>query len=100
MADTTYAPKIYMPGGPAGGDQLVVASGGVINVETGGVIQANGTQASAITALTDSTTGTGDNTVVDVGAAFNQATLNNNFADLIAKINALIAAVKGAGITA
>lgn len=40
--------------------------------------------------LTDSTTGTADNTVVDVGAAFNQATLNNNFADLTAKINVLL----------
>lgn len=39
--------------------------------------------------LTDSTTGTADTTVADVGAAFSQATLNNNFADLIAQINAL-----------
>lgn len=38
-------------------------------------------------ALTDSTTGTADTTVADVGAAFSQATLNNNFADLIAQIN-------------
>ncbi len=42
-----------------------------------------------IGALTDSTTGTANDTVVDVGASFNRATLNNNFADLIAKINAL-----------
>lgn len=54
----------------------------------------------AITALTDSTTGTADNTVADVGAAFNQATLNNNFADLTAKINAILTALDGAGITA
>jgi hypothetical protein len=48
-------------------------------------------------ALTDSTTGTADTTVADVGAVFSQATLNNNFADLVAqlaKIKADIAAMK------
>lgn len=40
-------------------------------------------------ALTDSTTGTANSTVVDVGASFNQGILNDNFADLIAKVNAL-----------
>ncbi len=40
--------------------------------------------------LTDSTTGTANDTVTDVGGAFSQATLNNNFADLIAKINYLL----------
>ena len=44
--------------------------------------------------LTDSTTGTADGTLADVGAAFDQATLNNNFADLAAKINALAAQLK------
>lgn len=39
--------------------------------------------------LTDSTGGTADTVVADVGLIFNQATLNNNFADLIAQINAL-----------
>jgi phage portal protein BeeE len=48
--------------------------------------------------LTDSTTGTATTTVEDVGAAFSQATLNNNFADVVAQINALrvdIVNVKG-----
>lgn len=40
--------------------------------------------------LLNSTTGVGDDTVVDVGGAFNQATLNANFADLITKVNSLI----------
>lgn len=40
--------------------------------------------------LTDSTTGTADATLADVGAAFSQSTLNNNFADLAAKVNYLI----------
>jgi hypothetical protein len=42
----------------------------------------------AITALSMSV-GTGDNAVADVGAAFNQATLNNNFRDLVNKVNEL-----------
>ena len=42
-----------------------------------------------IAALTDNSTGAVDGIIADVGAAFNQATLNNNFADLAAKINVL-----------
>jgi hypothetical protein len=42
------------------------------------------------TALTDSTGGTADNTVAAVSGSGADATINNNFADLIAKINALI----------
>lgn len=52
------------------------------------------TKAARITKLTTSV-GTADNTVADVGAAFSQATLNNNFADLAAKINAIIDALNG-----
>jgi len=47
-----------------------------------------------VTALTDSTTGTADGTVGDVGAAFNQATLNNNFKELTVKFNQLAALIK------
>jgi hypothetical protein len=42
-------------------------------------------------ALTDATTGAVDGTVADVGGAFNQATLNNNFAEGVDRINKLIA---------
>lgn len=42
--------------------------------------------------------GTADNVVVDVGAAFSQATLNNNFADVAAKLNAVLAALREASI--
>jgi len=51
----------------------------------------------AVTDLT-AASGTADNTVVDVGAAFAQATLNNNFADLAAKINAILVELRKAGI--
>lgn len=47
MADSTYIPKVYHK---QGGAEMVVASGGQVNVETGGKIVANGTQASAPTA--------------------------------------------------
>ena len=53
-------------------------------------------------ALIDSTTGTADGTVVDVGTSFSQATLNNNFADIIRLVNQLrtdlvsVGAIKGA----
>jgi multidrug resistance efflux pump len=95
MPDNTYQPKVYKK---QPGDTLVVASGGAIDIETGGVIKANGTQAGAIVNLTDSTTGTADNTVADVGGAFSQATLNNNFADIIAKVNGILTAIRNAGI--
>lgn len=55
-------------------------------------------QPSAIVNLTDSTTGTANDTVTDVGGAFNQATLNNNFADVTAKINLILNALRNVGI--
>lgn len=45
MADVTVLSKVY---NKQGGDELVVASGGTINIETGGTITANGTQAATI----------------------------------------------------
>jgi hypothetical protein len=53
--------------------------------------QPAGAAQAAVTAVTDSTGGTADGTIADVGAAFNQAALNNNFADVAAKINANVA---------
>lgn len=47
----------------------------------------------AIVALT-AATGTTGNTVADVGAAFNQTTLNNNFKVLADKVNAILAQLK------
>lgn len=58
-----------------------------------------GGQAAAVTALTNSN-GTGDNTIADVGASFSQTTLNNNFRDLSDKVNAIITALKNAGLMA
>jgi hypothetical protein len=47
MADTTYNSKVYQK---QGGDELVVSSGGLLNIETGGKIVVNGTQGAALTA--------------------------------------------------
>lgn len=47
----------------------------------------------AIVALT-AATGTTGNTVADVGAAFSQTTLNNNFKVLADKVNAILAQLK------
>lgn len=59
-------------------------------IETGyGIVEFDVTRG-AEAELTDSTTGTADDTLADVGASFNQSTLNNNFADLAAKVNYLI----------
>jgi hypothetical protein len=93
MADATYQPKIYRK---QGGNELVVASGGKIVLETGGAIVPNsGTQATAIASLTDSTTGTASDTLDDTTAG-----QKDDIASLAAKINAILAALRGAGIIA
>lgn len=46
------------------------------------------------------TVGTADGTIADVGAAFNQANLNDNFRDVADKLNAVLAALRTAGIIA
>lgn len=77
-----------------GGDRLIVKSGGEIKVLTGGKIVPNsGTQAAAIVSLTDSTGGTAGNTVDDTTAS-----VKDDIASLAAKINAILAAIRGAGI--
>lgn len=54
----------------------------------------------AVADITDSTGGTADGTLADVTASFNQAILNNNFADLAAKLNALLAELRTANVIA
>lgn len=59
---------------------------------------AGATQAAAVAALVDSSTGTAAAAIPDVGAAYNQATLNNIHSSIIVKLNALIAAIKRHGL--
>lgn len=100
MPDATYSTKTYRK---IGGDEIVIASGGALNIETGGAITANGTQASAIVNLTDGTGGTANDALVAVPSdtlANAAAAANDNFADLSAKLNLILAALRGAGIIA
>ena len=52
-------------------------------------VLANGGTWTDVVSLT-AASGTASNTVSDVGATFSQATLNNNFRSLAAKVNELI----------
>jgi uncharacterized tellurite resistance protein B-like protein len=55
---------------------------------------------SAATADLTMTVGTADGTVADVGGAFAQGTLNDNFREMGTKINAILAALRAANIIA
>lgn len=68
-----------------GGDELRINSAGTITNA--------GTQASAITSITDSTTGTAGDTVDDTTAS-----VKDDIATLAAKINSILAALRGVGI--
>lgn len=57
-------------------------------------------QAARVGQLTDSTTGTPSTTLVDVGVAFSQANINNNFSSVLTKINAIETAIHNIGLTA
>jgi predicted RecA/RadA family phage recombinase len=60
---------------------------------------AEGLQA-ALTSLTDNSGGTPSDTIADVPAAYNEATLANQIASLAAKINGLITRLRDVGIIA
>lgn len=71
---------------------------------SGPIVGSAGTQASAIVDLTDSTGGTAGNTIADLADgttyATDHPTIENNFASLAAKVNAIIAALEAADIIA
>jgi len=58
------------------------------------------TKAAAIASLTDNSGGTADDTVQAIGASYSQAEVRNNLADLTAKVNAILTALRSAGIMA
>lgn len=68
---------------------VVPSTGGTIT--TGAGTLKGTSQATALVALTDNSGGTADNTLADVEGSYTEATLANNFADLAAKVNAIIA---------
>lgn len=84
----SYQPKVYRD---TGGDRQVIASGGEINVESGGKITDDGTQASHIADASVAYT-TGDlDAESEIIAAINATN---------GKINSIIAALEGVGILA
>lgn len=58
------------------------------------------TPAATVAALTDSTGGTANGTLEDGTATYSQTLFNNNFADVAAKIAAILTALKNAGLMA
>ncbi len=82
---------------PSNGSSLVFAD--PVNTLIGffGVSPAG--QAASLTPLASSA-GVASNTLGDVGASFSQSAINNNFASLSAKVDALIAALKLHGLMA
>jgi hypothetical protein len=60
--------------------------------------KAVGDQQAAVSSLTDNTGGSADGTLVDVGLLFNQTNINNNFADVANRINAILTALKNNGL--
>lgn len=107
----SYTTKVYRD---RDGDRLVVESGGVIELKAGAqIVGSAGTQASAIADLAG-TVGTANDTLTAVPApADTPATadalrddiatnlipaINNNFADVQAKLNAILAAIRGVAI--
>jgi hypothetical protein len=55
-------------------------------------------QAPALVPLIDATTGVAGGTIQNVGTSFSQSVLDNNFASLVAQVNALTAALKRHGL--
>ena len=62
MADGTYKSKVYRK---QGGDEIVVASGGILNIETGGLVYTNGAQGAALTAALTTMTSADTNSSPD-----------------------------------
>lgn len=85
MPDTTYQPKVYRK---PGGDTQVIASGGAIDVESGGKILDDGVQAGAIT----------DASVAHaLNAVFSDTEVEAALNALGTKINSILAALRGVG---
>jgi hypothetical protein len=81
---------------PGTGTPLVVADS--VNRLIGFFGATPSSQAPSLTPLASSSSGVASDTLGDVGTSFSQTVLNNNFASLVAKVDALIAALKRHGL--
>lgn len=95
MADVNT--KLYASQGNGGRAEVsvgeVTQNGAPATTTTYGVVK----QSATVAALTSEGPGTPATGLVDVGAAFSQTTLNDNFATLGAKLDALLAAMVASG---
>ena len=99
MPDATYQPKVYLD---SGGDRMVIASGGYLNIETGGIVLTNGTQGAALTAqlttITHTAPGTPDYAIQNLtnssGYGFVTADEGNTVLSVIANLQARLAQVE------
>lgn len=57
-------------------------------------------QSTAIASLTDSSGGTANDTVQAIGGSYSQSEVANNFADVTAKVNAILAVLRARGFLA
>ena len=55
-------------------------------------------QAASLVPLTSTSAGVASNSIADVGSTFSQSVLNNNFASVVSKVDALIATLKRHGL--
>lgn len=62
--------------------------------------QARWVAGAAIADLVDNSGGTADGTLADVPVTYSESTTANNFADLAAKVNQILAALRVAGVIA
>lgn len=84
---------------PSGAVYEIQDNAGAIEVLVDG-IKVVSEQQTAIASLTDNSGGTANDTLAVVEAAYTQATIANNFADLAAKTNAILTALRNHGIIA
>ncbi|MCK6475329.1 MAG: hypothetical protein L6Q35_00690 [Phycisphaerales bacterium] len=98
------------------GGTMTFGASSVINCTTGTVWKANGTQATAIADLTDNSAGTANSTIQAMADLTDSPAtadalrddivtnllpaIRNNVADLTAKVNAILAAIRNLGIIA
>lgn len=91
MPDETYTTKVYKPDG----DTIVVAAGGKIVVEDGGLIEGPAGQAAAIADADDDVTGLANNADVTTPVA-----TKDEHDALAGTVNEVLAALRAAGIVA
>lgn len=95
--------EIFIESGPSTRERVVlrVGAGGLrffpAGYTTGGAVAGQQTD---ISALTDNSGGTADNTIAAVEASYTQATLQNNFADLASQVNDIRTALRNLGLMA